>query len=157
MSKQIEAFTFQVLYYHNQESNHLLFVAEVLTTTFGAVLEKSHWLRILKQSSPKHLATLWWQTEALRGTAGCLCYGTCIQPPSPHLSESTSLAQDPLFYSSSLEATAWSGAKSVNYCSMGKLPEPRWARGRTSAVCFSFPLVCSHLFFGSSLDSASDR
>lgn len=42
-SKQIEAFTFQVLYYHNQESNHLLFIAEVLTTAFKAVLEKSHW------------------------------------------------------------------------------------------------------------------
>lgn len=58
-SKQIEAFTFQVSYYHNQESNHLLFIAEVLTTAFKAVLEKSHWPCNVNQLSRKHLATRW--------------------------------------------------------------------------------------------------
>lgn len=111
--KRIEAFKCRVSYYHNQEINHLLFVTKVLTTAFGAMLEKFHWLRILKQLSPKDLATCWWHREALRGSAESLCCGTYVWFPSPCLSESIRLDQAPLFYSRSSEATMWSEARSV--------------------------------------------
>lgn len=131
-SKQIEAFTFQVSYYHNQESNHLLFIAEVLTTAFKAALEKSHW-----PSSPKHLATRWWHSKALSGAAGSLCCGSSVWPPPPHLGQSTSAAQAPLFYSFSPEATAQSGARSVITSAWGS--SLSHAELRAGSLLFAFP------------------